>query len=35
VAEEREAEFGVGADAVQAVFCNTGDFVDCFAAQVG
>jgi hypothetical protein len=32
VAEEGEAEFGVGADAVQAVFCDIGDLVDRIAA---
>jgi hypothetical protein len=35
VAKEREAEVGVGADAVQAVFCNIGDVIDRIGAQVG
>ena len=32
VAKEREAEFGVGADAVQAMLCNIGNLVDRIAA---
>src|SRR5436190_259017 len=32
VAKEREAEFGIGADAVQAMLCNIGNLVDRIAA---
>ena len=35
MAEKRETEFGIAADAIQAVFCDSGDLIDGVAAQVG
>ena len=35
MAQKREAEWGVAADAVKAVFSNVGDLVEGVGAQVG
>jgi hypothetical protein len=35
VTKERETEVGIGADAIQAMFCGIGDLIDSVTAQVG